>query len=100
MTLHPMKLLTIVTESHAREPLIALLEGAGAHGYTLSHVEGAGAKGERFGDLPESANIKVKAVVTPEAAVRILTRVQAEFFPRFATIAYEADVRVLRPEKF
>lgn len=100
MTLHPMTLITIVTEAVAREPLVRLLQECGAHGYTLIHVEGSGSQGERFADLPEAANIKLKVLVQPEAAQRILERVAAEFFPNFATIAYEADVRVVRPQKF
>lgn len=100
MKLHPMKAITIVTEAHARGPLVRLLSEVGAHGYTLAHVEGAGMQGERFADLPESANIEVKVLMPPDAAQRLLDRVAEEFFPRFATIAYETDVRVLRPEKF
>jgi len=100
MTLYPMKLVTVVTESLAREPLVRLLEEAGAHGYTLTHVEGAGAQGARFADMPESANIKFKVLVPPEAAARIFERLAAEFFPLYATVAYETDVRVVRAGKF
>ncbi len=100
MTLHPMKLVTIVVEAFAREPIVRLLAEVGAHGYTLIHVEGSGSKGDRIADLPESANIKFKVIVAPETSERLLTRLHADFFPRYAMVAYESDIRVLRPEKF
>ena len=100
MTLHPMKLVTIVVEAYAREPLVRLLGEVGAHGYTLIHVEGSGSKGDRVADLPESANIKFKVIVTAATSERLLERLHNEFFARYAMVAYESDIRVLRPEKF
>lgn len=100
MTLHPMKLVTIVVEAFARDAIVRMLGEVGAHGYTLIHVEGSGATGDRVADLPESANIKFKVIVAPATSERLLTRLEAEFFPRYAIVAYESDIRVLRPEKF
>jgi len=45
MKTHPMRLVTIVCEALAREPVKQLLVETGAHGYTLFPVEGAGAQG-------------------------------------------------------
>ena len=73
MILHPMKLVTIVCEALAREPLTVLLHEVGVNGYTLFTVEGSG---------------------------RLLGRLEKDFFPRYAMVAYESDVRVLRPHKF
>jgi len=95
-----MKLVTIVCEALAREPLTALLHEVGAHGYTLFTVEGSGAKGPRLGDIQEFANIQVEVIVPPGVAGQILGRLEKDFFPRYATVAYESDVRVLRPHKF
>lgn len=100
MTLHPMKRVTIICETLAKEPLVRLLEECGAHGHTVFNVEGSGAKGGRPGDIAEFGNIQLDAIVPPAVAEAVLARVQAEFFPRYGTVAYESDVRVLRPEKF
>ena len=35
-----------------------------------------------------------------EVAQTLLTRLEKEFFPRYGMIAFESDVRVLRPNKF
>jgi len=100
MNTHPMKLVTIVCEALTRERLTQLLMEEGAHGYTLFRVEGAGAKGARVADIEEFSNIQVEIVVPAAVAARLLARLQRDFFPHFAVIAYESDIRVLRPEKF
>lgn len=100
MTLHPMKRVTVICEALAREPLVRLITECGAHGYTVFTVEGEGAKGGRPGDIAEFGNIQIEAIVPPAVAEALLTRLEVEFFPRYAIIAHESDVRVLRPEKF
>ena len=95
-----MKLVTIVCEAFARDAVTNLLRDVGAHGYTLFAVEGEGLHGKRPGDIPEFANIQVEIVVSPEVAQTLLARLESEFFPRYAMIAFEGDVRVLRKEKF
>jgi len=100
MDLHPMKLVTVIAESLARDPLIRLVREAGAHGFTLFNVEGEGNKGGRPGDIAEFGNIQLEIVVPPAVAEALLTRLHKEFFPRYAMIAYESDIRVLRAGKF
>lgn len=100
MTTHPMKRVTIVTEALAREAVRQLLGEVGAHGYTIFAVEGAGAQGERPADIAEFGNIQVEVLLQPGAAEQLLLRLHRDFFPRYAMIAYETDVRVLRPDKF
>ncbi|KAB2660309.1 MAG: transcriptional regulator [Verrucomicrobia bacterium] len=100
MKTHPMKLVTIVCEAYAREAVTKLLREVGAHGYTLFAVEGDGSQGKRPGDIPEFANIQIEVVVSPTVADTLLTRLEKEFFPRYAMIAFECEVRVLRKEKF
>lgn len=95
-----MKLVTIVCEALTRERLTQLLVEEGAHGYTLFRVEGTGAKGARVADIEEFSNIQVEIVVPAAVAERLLARLQRDFFPHFAVIVYESDIRVLRPEKF
>ena len=95
-----MKLVTIVCEAHARDAVTNLLRDVGAHGYTLFVVEGDGSQGKRPGDIPEFANIQIEVVVPPAVAETLLARLEKEFFPRYAMIAFEGEVRVLRKEKF
>ena len=100
MKTHPMKLVTIVCESLAREHVRSLLRDIGAHGWTMFDAEGSGAKGERSGDIQEFANVQVEVIVRPAMAEQLLERLQKDFFPRFAIIAYLSDIQVLRREKF
>jgi nitrogen regulatory protein P-II 2 len=95
-----MKLVTIIAEAFARDAILNLLHIVGAHGYTLSQVEGSGARGERTAEMPELANIRVEVVVPPDVSTALMGRLQAEFFPRYAMVVYETDIRVIRSEKF
>jgi len=95
-----MKLVTIIGEALARKPLKKLLAEVGAHGYTLFAVEGDGSQGRRTADIQEFANIQVEVIVPPAVAEQLLVRLEKEFFSKFAMVAYETDVRVLRREKF
>ena len=100
MTTHPMKLVTIVCEAYAQDAVTKLLRATGAHGYTLFPVEGDGSQGRRTADIPETANVQIEVILQPEAAATLLTRLGEELFPRYAMIAFESDVRVLRKDKF
>ncbi|MFZ9746798.1 MAG: P-II family nitrogen regulator [Opitutaceae bacterium] len=100
MNLHPMKLVTIVCEAYAAEPVLRLLGEVGAAGHTAFPVEGSGARGRRLADIPEYANTQIEVITRPEVAVVLLERLAAELFPRYGMVAYESDVRVLRPGKF
>jgi nitrogen regulatory protein PII len=95
-----MKLVTIIGEALAREPLRRLLTETGAQGYTLFAVEGDGSQGRRAADIQEFANIQVEVIIPSPVAERLLARLEQEFFPKFAMVAYETDIRVLRREKF
>ena len=95
-----MKLVTIVCEAYAQEPVTTLFHDAGAHGWTLFAVEGNGSRGNRPADIREFANIQIEVVGSPEVAEKLLARLEKDFFSRYAMIAFESDVRVLRPAKF
>ena len=95
-----MKLVTIVCEAHAKDAVTKLLREVGAHGHTLFPVEGDSSRGQRPADIPEFANIQIEVIVRPEAAEELLRRLGQDFFPRYGMIAFESDVRVLRPAKF
>ncbi|MDI1248039.1 MAG: hypothetical protein PSV13_04065 [Lacunisphaera sp.] len=100
MQTHPMKLLTVVCEAHARTPVLDMLRATGAHGWTLFPVEGEGAGGCRTADIPEFTNLQIQVVVRLEVAEMLLKRLEREFFPRYTMIAFAADVQVLRQGKF
>ena len=95
-----MKLVTIVCEAYAKDAVTKLLREVGAHGYTLFPVEGDGSQGQRPADIPEFANIQIEVIVRPEVAEQLLQKLGHDLFPRFAMIAFESDVRVLRNNKF
>ena len=100
MKLHSMKLVTIVCEALARASVTGLLNEVGAHGYTLFTVEGVGAQGSRVADIEEFANIQIEVVLPPVPALRLLERLERDFFARFAMIVYSTDIEVIRSAKF
>ena len=100
METHSMKLVTVICEAFAREPVERLLADAGAHGFTVFGVEGRGEKGVRLGEMEEFANVQFEVIVPTVVAERLLERIEREFFSRYAMVAYETDIRVVRPQKF
>lgn len=100
MNLHPMKLVTIVCEAYAQDAVTKLLCEVGAHGWTSFAVEGDGARGKRPADIREFANVQIEVVAQPDTATKLLERLAQDYFPRYAMIAFESDVRVLRRDKF
>ena len=95
-----MKLVTIVCEAYAKDSVTKLLREVGAQGYTLFPVEGDGSRGKRPADIPEFANIQIEVIVPPAVAEQLLEALGRELFARYAMVAFESDVRVLRPQKF
>lgn len=100
MNLHPMKLVTIICESVLEETILEVLRSAGAHGHTAFPVSGSGRQGFRSADLVESGNVQIEVIMKPAVAEALLNRLSTEFFKDYAMVAYETDVRVLRPDKF
>jgi len=100
MTLHPMRLVTIVCEAVLEERIVEVLRECGAHGHTAFDVRGSGRQGERSADLVESGNVQIEVIVKPAAAEAMLARLHSEFFQDYAMVAYDSEVRVMRPEKF
>jgi nitrogen regulatory protein PII len=100
MNLHPMKRVTIICESILEERVLELLHEAGAQGHTAFAVRGGGNQGERYADIAETANVQIDVILKPSNAELLLQRLQSELFADYAMVAYESDVRVLRPDKF
>lgn len=100
MNLHPMKLVTIICEAVLEERVVALLRDSGAHGYTAFNVRGSGHQGERSADIAETGNVQIQVIVKPTVAAAVLERLQRDLFAAYAMVAYESEVRVMRPDKF
>ena len=100
MNLHPMKLVTIICEAVLEERIVEVLHECGAHGHTAFDVRGSGRQGQRSADLVESGNVQIEVIAKPSVAETMLARLHAEYFQDYAMVAYESDVRVMRPEKF
>ena len=96
MRLTPAKLLTIIAESLLERELTALIENAGASGYTVEEdIQGKGKHGVRGGRLESMKNIKVLVIASPSVAKRIVADVQKNLAPTYAIIAFMHDVEVM-----
>jgi nitrogen regulatory protein P-II 2 len=80
--------------------VVEILRHCGAHGHTAFSVRGSGSQGDRSADIVETGNVQIGVIVKPAVAEAVLERLHRELFPAYAMIAYETDVRVMRPEKF
>ena len=99
MDLVPLKLVTIVAESLLEKRLVEEVKRLGAKGYTITPARGEGSRGIRRVDW-EGQNIRLETIVSEEVALRILQRLQEEYFPHYAVIAYVENVWVVRGEKY
>ena len=99
MELVPLKLVTIVAESLLEKRLVEEVKRLGAKGYTITPARGEGSRGIRSVDW-EGQNIRLETIVSEEVALRILQRLQEEYFPHYAVIAYVENVWVGRGEKY
>mgnify|MGYP003502386192 CR=1 FL=1 len=98
MELVPLKLVTIVAESLLEKRLVEEVKRLGAKGY-ITPARGEGSRGIRSVDW-EGQNIRLETIVSEEVALRILQRLQEEYFPHYAVIAYVENVWVVRGEKY
>ena len=99
MELVPLKLVNIVAESLLEKRLVEGVKRLGAKGYTITPARGEGSRGIRSVDW-EGQNIRLETIVSEEVALRILQRLQEEYFPHYAVIAYVENVWVVRGEKY
>ena len=95
----PLKLVTIVAESLLEKRLVEEVKRLGAKGYTITQARGEGSRGIRSVDW-EGQNIRLETIVSEEVALRILQRLQEEYFTHYAVIAYVENVWVVRGEKY
>ncbi|WP_254564215.1 P-II family nitrogen regulator [Oscillatoria sp. HE19RPO] len=89
--------LVIVTEKVLLKKVAAIIEEAGATGYTVVAAGGKGSRGVRSSGQPTVGdvftNVKFE-VLTPnrDMAVKISDEVAAQFFDDYSGIAYICDV--------
>ncbi len=89
-------LLTIITERIMEPTLRALVERAGALGYTVEDVSrGWGTHGARKGILESDQTFKMLTVVPESVAKEILNEVERVFEPDYAVLAFQHDIEVM-----
>ena len=100
MHLHRVSLVRIVAEKRLTARILAVLTDAGANGYTMYDAAGTGEHGERSGATFDSTNVVIEVLTNEPEGMVMLQRVEAEFLPGAALIAYIQVVRTLRKSKF
>lgn len=99
METHPTTCLTVVAEAVVEQRLLRDIEAAGARGWTITPGQGRG--GARVGPSEwEGANIRVETLVSRQVADRILEVLERDYFPHYSVVAWLAEVRVVRAQRF
>ena len=92
-------IVTIIAEAAVESRLIDDVKRLGARGYSVGHVRGEGTTGRHLQDL-NGPSVRLETIVSAEVADAILAHLAAEYFGRFAVVAWVAPARVLRSERF
>jgi len=95
----------IVTEKILIEKIAAVIEQAGASGYTLMPASGKGSRGVRSSRsasvIDEFSNVKFEVITADrETAERIADEVTERYFENYSGIVHFEAVEIVRPEKF
>jgi hypothetical protein len=99
MELHPLKLVTIITEQIAREKIVTKVLALGATGCSWGEVQGTGSRGTRS-DETGDRNVRIEVICSPDTAERILKMVSRNYFENYACIAWESDASVVRGARY
>lgn len=99
MNTHLLRLITIVAEPVLEERITRELCDLGASGFTVTAAHGAGSRGMRATD-PPGESVRIETVVGEEVADRVLEHIARRYFPNYAVIAFETEVRVVRGDKY
>ncbi len=99
MTLHTLKLVTIISDDVLTQNLIADIKSLGAKGYTMEVAKGEGSHSSRTYEL-EGENIKLETIVSETVADNILMLLAEKYFEHYGLIAYVQNIDVYRGEKF
>jgi nitrogen regulatory protein P-II 2 len=93
------RLLTVIAEAAVETRLIADVKRLGAKGHSIGHVRGEGRTVSQLQDL-SGPSVRLETIVTDEVAEAILAHLAAEYFDRYAVIAWLSPVSVMRPERY
>jgi nitrogen regulatory protein P-II 2 len=93
------KLVTIIADESLKKILEEDIIALGARGYTVTNVEGKGKTGSRDSAW-SGENVKIETIVPPSICENILSYVAANYFERYAVIAYSFDVQTIRSNHF
>jgi nitrogen regulatory protein P-II 2 len=93
------QIVTIIAEAAVESRLIGDVKRLGARGYSIGHVKGEGTTGRHLQDL-NGPSVRLETIVTEEVADAILAHLAAEYFGRFAVVAWITPARVLRSDRF
>jgi nitrogen regulatory protein PII len=85
------KVITIITAFEARDLVLDAFADLGVRKYSVLHVEGLGAHGERRSGLTETKNLMYIVVASEALAARLLQWVERELLLAASSIAYSAD---------
>ena len=66
----------------------------------MTDARGAGSRGVRSASWQSSSNVRIEVVCNPELAQKISVKVQDRYYENYAMVLFNADITVLRPNKF
>ncbi|MEM7053360.1 MAG: hypothetical protein AAF446_02315 [Pseudomonadota bacterium] len=95
----------IITEKMILDKVAALIEAAGARGYTVTPAGGKGSRGVRSTNraavVDGFSNVKIEVITSSkDAANQIADQVAEQFFDNYSGITYLEQVEIVRPDKF
>jgi nitrogen regulatory protein P-II 2 len=93
------QLVTIIIEAAVEARLVADVKRLGAKGYSVGHVRGEGRSASHLQDL-NGPSMRLETIVPDGVAESILAHLEAEYFGRYAIVAWTSPVSVRRPERF
>ncbi len=93
------KLLTVVCEGALEPRLIKDLLALGAKGYTVTDAHGTGPRNQRNADL-EGGNIRLEVVTDEATLIKIIERLQSDYFPNYSVSVWISRVKVLRQDRY
>ncbi|MFW5816105.1 MAG: P-II family nitrogen regulator, partial [Wenzhouxiangella sp.] len=102
MTHHKATKVVIITEKLILPKVTAVIEAAGARGYTVTPTGGKGSRGvrstQRAAVVDEFSNVKIEVITgNRDTASQIADEVAEKFFANYSGITYLEEVEILRP---
>ena len=92
-------LVTIVAEKVLATRLTQAILAAGASGYTIAEARGMGSRDMRASTL-DGENVRIEVLAGAAVADALLEMLARDWFPHYAVVAWAAEVRVVRGEKY